>query len=417
MVKSFIHIDKIKEADRRIRDLVKHTPLIRMPNFSEKYEAEIFFKREDLQRVRSYKIRGAFNKIRSLVENGYVDTVVCSSAGNHAQGVAQVCNFLSIKGIIFMPTTTPQQKVQQVEMFGRDHIEIKLVGDTYDASYQVAREFSEANGYEFVHPFDDEKIIEGQGTVALEILKDIREPLDYILVPVGGGGLISGLISVLKQESPQTRIIAVEPEGAPSLKTSLNEGVNMTLNHIEKFVDGAAVKRMGDLPFSICKEGVDEVLIVPEGKICTTLLQLYNEKAIVVEPAGALSVAALDLIKDKIKGKRAACIISGGNNDISRMEEIKERSLLFEGVKHYFIVIFPQRAGALKEFVVNVLGETDDITYFEYTKKNSRARSSAVVGIELKNRTDFDPLLIRMKERGFFGEYLNDSPQLFQYII
>lgn len=417
MVKSFVHIDKIKDADRRIRDLVKHTPLIRMPNFSEKYDAEIFFKREDLQRVRSYKIRGAFNKISSLVENGRVDTVVCSSAGNHAQGVAQVCNFLSIKGIIFMPTTTPQQKVQQVQMFGRDNIEIKLIGDTYDASYEVAREFTKANGYEFVHPFDDEKIIEGQGTVALEILEDIKEPLDYILVPVGGGGLVSGLISVLKQQSPETKIIAVEPEGAPSLKTSLNEGVNTTLKKIEKFVDGAAVKKMGDLPFSICKEGVDEVLIVPEGKICTTLLQLYNEKAIVVEPAGALSVAALDLVKVKIKGKRVACIISGGNNDISRMEEIKERSLLYEGVKHYFIVIFPQRAGALKEFVVNVLGEEDDITYFEYTKKNSRARSSAVVGIELKNREDFDPLLRRMKERGFFGEYLNDSPQLFQYII
>jgi threonine dehydratase len=417
MVKSLIHIDRIKEADRRIRDLVKHTPLIRMPNFSENYDAEIFFKREDLQRVRSYKIRGAFNKISSLVEKGHVDTVVCSSAGNHAQGVAQVCNFLSIKGIIFMPTTTPQQKVQQVQMFGRDHIEIKLIGDTYDASYQVAREFTEANGFEFVHPFDDEKIIEGQGTVALEILKDIKEPLDYILVPVGGGGLVSGLISVLKRENPETKIIAVEPEGAPSLKTSLHRGVNTSLDQIEKFVDGAAVKRMGDLPFAICKEGVDEVLIVPEGKICTTLLKLYNEKAIVVEPAGALSVAALDLIKDEIKGKRVACIISGGNNDISRMEEIKERSLLFEGVKHYFIVIFPQRAGALKEFVVHVLGETDDITYFEYTKKNSRARSSAVVGIELKNRRDFEPLLIRMKEKGFFGEYLNDSPQLFQYII
>ncbi|MCA0933589.1 threonine ammonia-lyase IlvA [Lutimonas saemankumensis] len=417
MVKTFVHIDEIKDADHRIRDLVKHTPLIRMPNFSEKYEAEIFFKREDLQRVRSYKIRGAFNKIRSLVEDRHVDTVVCSSAGNHAQGVAQVCNFLSIKGIIFMPVTTPQQKVQQVQMFGRDHIEIKLIGDTYDASYQVARDYSEENGFEFVHPFDDQKIIEGQGTVALEILKDCKEPLDYLLVPVGGGGLISGLISVIKQTSLETKIIAVEPEGAPSLKTSLTKGVNTTLNEIEKFVDGAAVKRMGDLPFSICKEGVDEVVIVPEGKICSTLLQLYNEKAIVVEPAGALSVAALDLVKDKIKGKRVACIISGGNNDISRMEEIKERSLLYEGVKHYFIVIFPQRAGALKEFVVNVLGETDDITYFEYTKKNSRARSSAVVGIELKNREDFDPLLSRMKERGFYGEYLNDSPQLFQYII
>ena len=417
MTKPFVDIRKIDGANARIRALVKHTPLIKMPNFSEQYEAEVYFKREDLQRVRSYKIRGAFNKISSLAESNHVSTVVCASAGNHAQGVAQVCHFMAIKGIIFMPTTTPQQKVQQVQMFGREHVEIQLVGDTYDASYQVAREYSETNQLNFVHPFDDAGIIEGQGTVALELLEDLKEPLDFLFVPVGGGGLISGMISVFKERSPLTKIIGVEPEGAPSLKTSLAKGENTMLDHVEKFVDGAAVKRMGDLPFAICKEGVDDVLVVPEGKICTTLLKLYNEKAIVVEPAGALSVAALDFYKDEIKGKRIACIISGGNNDISRMEEIKERSMLYEGIKHYFMVIFPQRAGALKEFVVDVLGDTDDITYFEYAKKNSRARSSAVVGIELKSDRDFDPLLERMKEKGFFGEYLNDSPQLFQYLI
>ena len=300
-----------------------------------------------------------------------------------------------------MPTTTPQQKVQQVQMFGREHVEIQLVGDTYDASYHVAREFSETNGFDFVHPFDDQAIVEGQGTVALEMLHDLKEPLDYLFVPVGGGGLVAGMISVFKERSPQTKIIGVEPQGAPSLKTSLESGSNVSLDHIEKFVDGAAVKRMGDLPFAICQQEIHDVLVVPEGKICTTLLKLYNEKAIVVEPAGALSVAALDLYKDQIKGKRVACVISGGNNDISRMEEIKERSLLYEGVKHYFMILFPQRAGALKEFVVNVLGETDDITFFEYAKKNSRARSSAVVGIELKNSGDFDPLVKRMKEMGF----------------
>lgn len=417
MTQPFVDIGKVEAAAESIKALVRHTPLIMMPNFSERYEADIYFKREDLQRVRSYKIRGAFNKISSLLKEKKVEAVVCSSAGNHAQGVAQVCHFLKIKGIIFMPTTTPQQKVQQVQMFGREHVEIQLVGDTYDASYFVAREFSETNGFDFVHPFDDEGIIEGQGTVALEVLDDLKEPLDYLFVPVGGGGLIAGMISVFKERSPETKIIAVEPQGAPSLKTSLESGSNTSLNHIEKFVDGAAVKRMGDLPFAICQHEVDDVIVVPEGKICTTLLQLYNEKAIVVEPAGALSVAALDFYKDQIKGKRVACVISGGNNDISRMEEIKERSLLFEGVKHYFMVLFPQRAGALKEFVVNVLGTTDDITYFEYAKKNSRARSSAVVGIELKNSEDFDPLVSRMKEMGFFGKYLNDSPELFQYLI
>jgi threonine dehydratase len=271
--------------------------------------------------------------------------------------------------------------------------------------------------YEFVHPFDDPLIIAGQGTVALELLEDAEKPIDFLLVPVGGGGLISGLISVFRELSPNTRIIGVEPSGAPSLKTSLEQGENVELPEIDKFVDGAAVKKMGDLPFSICKDSVDEVLVVPEGKICTTLLQLYNEKAIVAEPAGALSVAALELIRDKIKGKSVVCIVSGGNNDISRMEEIKERSLLHEGMKHYFMVSFPQRAGALKEFVVNVLGQDDDITFFEYTKKNSRARSSALVGIELKRKSDFDPLVTRMKNRGFYGDYLNDKPQLFQLLV
>jgi len=417
MTKPYVDIDKVEAAAARIGDLVKHTPLIRMPNFSENYKAEIYFKREDLQRVRSYKIRGAFNKIASLVTDRRINTVVCASAGNHAQGVAQVCHFLKIRGIVFMPTTTPEQKVQQVKMFGREQVEIHLVGDTYDASYKVALEYSSENQIEFVHPFDDEQIIEGQGTVGLEILEDLKEPLDFLFVPVGGGGLISGIISVFQEKSPDTKIIGVEPEGAPSLRTSLNKGENTTLERIEKFVDGAAVERMGDLPFSICQEAVHDVVVVPEGKICTTLLKLYNEKAIVVEPAGALSVAALDFYREEIQGKRVACVISGGNNDISRMEEIKERSLLYEGLKHYFMVIFPQRAGALKEFVVHVLGETDDITYFEYAKKNSRARSSAVVGIQLKKDQDFEPLLNRMKELGFYGEYLNNSPQLFQFLI
>lgn len=412
-----IEIGNVINASERIKALVKHTPLIKMPVFSERYGAEIYFKREDLQRVRSYKIRGAFNKISSLIEEKNVSGVVCSSAGNHAQGVAQVCHYLGIKGVIFMPSTTPQQKVQQVEMFGKEQVEIRLVGDTYDASYEVAKEYCKVHGFEFVHPFDDELIIEGQATVGLEMLKDIEQPLDFLFVPVGGGGLVSGLISVFKKYSPGTKIIAVEPEGAPSLSKSLAMGINTSLDHIDKFVDGAAVKRIGDLPFAICKEGIEKVLVVPEGKICSTLLRLYNEKAIVVEPAGALSVAALDLYKNEIKGKRVACIISGGNNDISRMEEIKERSMLFEGLKHYFMVVFPQRAGALKEFVVNVLGDNDDITYFEYAKKNSRARSSAVVGIELKNRADYQPLIKRMKDLGFYGEYLNDSPQLFQFLI
>ncbi len=415
--KNRIPLDEIKKARQNIKDLVRHTPLIRMQLFSERYQSDIFFKREDLQRVRSYKIRGAFNKIRSLADSEGIDSVVCASAGNHAQGVAQACQFLNISGVIFMPSTTPMQKIRQVEMFGRDNVEVRLSGDTFDASYALARAYSEKEKIAFVHPFDDELIIAGQGTLALEIFEDSKDPIDYIFVPVGGGGLASGILSVFKELSPETKIIGVEPEGAPSLKRSLEKGKNTELEKIDKFVDGAAVKKMGDKTFAICKEYIDDVVTIPEGKVCSTLLKLYNEKAIVVEPAGALSVAALDLYRDKIRGKQVVCVISGGNNDITRMEEIKERALLFEGLKHYFIVPFPQRAGALKEFVVDVLGENDDITFFEYTKKSSRTTGSAVVGIELKNKKDFDPLVKRMKEKGFFGEYLNENPQLFQFLI
>jgi len=412
-----ILLEEIQKAQQNSKQLVKQTPLIKMPNYSVNYQCNLFFKREDLQRVRSYKIRGAFNKIKSLVEEKKVKTIVCASAGNHAQGVAQACNFLGISGIIFMPTTTPMQKIKQVQMFGAENVEVKLYGDTFDACYAIANEYSEAQKHEFVHPFDDEKIIAGQGTVGLELLEQTKKRIDYIFVPVGGGGLVSGVLSVFKELSPNTKIIGVEPEGAPSLKTSLKYGKNTELHSIDKFVDGAAVKRMGDLTFEICKKYIDDVITIPEGKICSILLKLYNEKAIVVEPAGALSIAALDYYKEKIVGKNVVCIVSGGNNDITRMEEIKERALLFEGLKHYFIVPFPQRAGALKEFVVDVLGKNDDITFFEYTKKNNRDRSAAVVGIELKNKDDFAPLVKRMKELGFMGEYLNENPQLFQFLI
>ncbi len=412
-----ISLGEIERAQQNIKELVKHTPLIKMLNFSENYQANIFFKREDLQRVRSYKIRGAYNKIKGLVVDEHVKSVVCASAGNHAQGVAQACHFLNISGVIFMPITTPMQKIRQVEMFGKDNVEVKLFGDTFDESFAIAKNFSEKNKIAFVHPFNDKKIIAGQGTLAMELLEDAKEKIDYIFVPVGGGGLVSGVISVFKELSPKTKIIGVEPEGAPSLKVSIKNGTNTELKTIDKFVDGAAVKRMGDLTFDICKNYIDDVITVPEGKVCSTLLKLYNEKAIVVEPAGALSVSALDYYKKKIKGKNVVCIISGGNNDITRMEEIKERSLLFEGLKHYFIVPFPQRAGALKEFVVNVLGENDDIAFFEYTKKSSRTQGSAIVGIELKNKADFKPLIERMERLGFLGEYLNDNPQLFQFLI
>ncbi len=415
--KQRISLEKIYKAQQSIKGVVQTTPLVFMKNFSERYQANIYFKREDVQVVRSYKIRGAYNKIQGLSKEELINGIVCASAGNHAQGVAYACNKLKVYGTIFMPVTTPNQKIDQVNMFGGQFVEVRLFGDSFDDSQKAASEFCKENKSTFVHPFDDLDVIAGQGTVGLEILNDSEKPIDYLFLPVGGGGLASGVGSVFKNLSPSTQLIGVEPKGAPSLTTSLKNGVNTTLTHLEKFVDGAAVKRMGEITFDLCKELLDGTDTICEGLICSTILKVYNENALVVEPAGALSIAALEKHKEQIIGKTVVCIVTGGNNDITRMEEMKERALLYEGLKHYFIIRFPQRAGALKEFVVDVLGVNDDIAYFEYTKKNNRDKGPAVVGIELKSKDDFDPLIARMEQKGFLGEYLNENPELFQFLI
>jgi threonine dehydratase len=412
-----LSILNIESAYQRIKEVVSQTMLSKNLNLSEKYKANILLKREDLQLVRSYKLRGAYNKIASLTKAEQHKGIVCASAGNHAQGFAFSCHKLGIKGRIFMPSTTPKQKIRQVHMFGKDSIEIILIGDTYDDAYAAAIKDCTQNGSVFVHPFDDEFVIAGQGTVGLEILHEIDVKIDYLFIPVGGGGLISGVGSYFKQISPETKIIGVEPLGAPAMKESLDKGERVTLKNFEKFVDGAAVSTIGQLNFEIAKEVVDDMILVPEGKVCTTILQLYNEDAIVVEPAGALSIAALDFYKDKIKGKNVVCIVSGGNNDITRTEEIKERSLLYEGLKHYFIIRFPQRAGALRDFLVDVVGDEDDITHFEYTKKNSREQGPALVGIETKSREDYEKLIGRMKEKGINYQLVNENPDLFHLLI
>ena len=410
-------LGKVYKARDRIKGVAVHTPLIKNENLSEEFSAQIYLKREDLQPVRSYKLRGAYNKIVSLTDEEKVKGVVCASAGNHAQGVAFACYKLNIKATIFMPVTTPPQKTKQVKLFGKDKVEVVLKGDTFDASFEEASSFCEKIGALFIHPFDDEKVIAGQGTVGLELLDDHPEPIDYLFVPIGGGGLAAGLITVFKELSPHTKIIGVEPAGAASMKTSIEKGVNTTLEHLDKFVDGAAVKRVGDQPFKICKNNLHEIIPVPEGKVCTTILRLYNEEAIVVEPAGALTIAALDFYKENIKDKNVVCIVSGGNNDISRTEEIKERSLLYEGLKHYFLVQFPQRPGALKEFVTEILGPHDDITYFQFSKKNNRETGPAVVGLELKDQSDFPQIEERLKHRNFEYQYLNDNGNLFTSLI
>ena len=315
-----------------------------------------------------------------------------------------------------MPIITPKQKVTQTKMFGENFIEIKLVGDTFDDCAVAAKQYTEENKMIFIPPFDDYRIIEGQGTVGVEILED-QSDIDFIFVPVGGGGLSAGVGSYFKTYSPKTKIIGVEPEGAPSMFEALKAGNPITLDKIESFVDGAAVKRIGDITFSICKDVLDDMRLVPEGKICSTILKLYNEDAIVVEPAGAMSIAVLDDFAEEIKGKNIVCIVSGSNNDIDRMQEIKERSLQYEGLKHYFLISFAQRPGALKEFVNNVLGPTDDITRFEYMQKTNKENGPALVGIELQSKEDYDLLLAKLKASHIGFNEINKNDQLFGYLI
>lgn len=404
-------------AAERLKKVVNRTPLSYSHSLSRQYQCHVYLKREDLQVVRSYKLRGAYNMMSTLPAEKLQHGVVCASAGNHAQGFAFSCKQLNVKGVVFMPIITPKQKVNQTRMFGEDMIEIKLVGDTFDDCAIAAKQYTEQNNMTFIPPFDDIRIIEGQATVGVEVLEELSTPIDYVFVPIGGGGLASGVGSYFKEFSPVTQIVGVEPEGAPSMTEALKAGHPVTLDSIDRFVDGAAVKRIGDATFSICKEVLADMQTVPEGKVCSTILKLYNENAIVVEPAGALSIAVLDQYADKIKGKTVVCIVSGSNNDIDRMPEIKERSLQYEGLKHYFLVRFAQRPGALKEFVNNVLGPNDDITRFEYMQKTNKETGPALVGVELQQRNDYQRLLLKMQEYRIDYTELNKNDNLFGYLV
>jgi threonine dehydratase len=403
-------------AKERLQKIVNRTPLTYNHNLSRKYQCDVFLKREDLQVVRSYKLRGAYNMMSSLPADQLQNGVVCASAGNHAQGFAYSCKKLNVKGVVFMPIITPNQKVKQTKMFGEGFIEVKLTGDTYDDCAVAAKQYTLENNMTFIPPFDDIRIIEGQATVGIEILED-RSDIDFLFVPVGGGGLSAGVGSVFKTFSPKTKVIGMEPEGAPSMYEALKAGKPVTLENIERFVDGASVKRVGDLTFSICKEVLDDMRLVNEGKVCSTILQLYNEDAIVVEPAGALSIAVLDDYAEAIKGKTIVCIVSGSNNDIDRMQEIKERSLQYEGLKHYFLIRFAQRPGALKEFVNHVLGPNDDITRFEYMQKHNKETGPALVGIELQSRTDYEILVQNMDRFNINYTELKQNDNLFGYLV
>ncbi|EHI74735.1 threonine dehydratase [Streptococcus criceti] len=399
--------DVVKAHDV-LKDVVERTPLEFDRYLSEKYQATIYLKRENMQRVRSFKLRGAYYAIHQLSDEDKANGVVCASAGNHAQGVAYTCNEMKISATIFMPITTPQQKITQVKFFGGAYVDIQLVGDTFDASAQAAQEFTKAQGRTFIPPFDDDNVQAGQGTVAYEIYEQAKDEgvdFDSILVPVGGGGLIAGVATYMKDVSPDIWVVGVESNGARSMRAAFDKGHPVKLEHIDKFADGIAVQQVGQKAYEVARRTVDQLVGVDEGLISETLIDMYSRQGIIAEPAGAASIAALEVLKEAIKGKTLVCIISGGNNDINRMQEMEERALIYDGVKHYFVVNFPQRPGALREFVNNILGPNDDITRFEYIKRAAKGTGPCLVGVTLSDKHDYDGLLSRLA--GFDPNYIN----------
>ena len=420
-VKTTLNAKDVDNAYLRIKDVVKETPLQFDLYLSQKYDCNVYLKREDLQWVRSFKLRGAYNAISVLTSEAKEKGITCASAGNHAQGVAYTAKALNLKAVIFMPVTTPLQKVNQVKFFGSKNVKIILTGDTFDDCLKEALIYTEQNHMTFIDPFNNVDTITGQGTLAKEILNQSSNDsitFDYLFAAIGGGGLISGISTYMNQYSPQTKIIGVEPSGASSMYESVVvQNKIVTLDHIDKFVDGASVARVGDITYDIAKKFVDDYIQVDEGAVCSTILDMYSKQAIVAEPAGALSVSALEQYKEKIKGKTVVCVVSGGNNDINRMKEIEERSLLYEEMKHYFILNFPQRPGALKEFVNDVLGPQDDITKFEYLKKTSQNTGTVIIGIQLKNHDDLNQLKINVHDFDPSNIYINENKMLYSLLI
>lgn len=406
----------IKEAQEKLQHIITPTPLTESSNFSKKFGATVLLKREDLQVVRSHEIRGAYNKISSLSTEQKKQGVICSSIGNQALAVAFACHQLKITAKIYMSKNTAENKVKQIQFFGKNYIQIILAGDTIGDAFAIAVGDASLNHKVFIHPFDDLKVIAGQGTIGLEILDKFHKPIDYLFVPINGGALASGISTVFKQLSPHTKIIGVQALVDSSIKTD-TANKKTRLHPFDKFVNGAAAKKANDLAFTICKKNLDDIILVPEGKLCTTILNLYSKEAILLEPAGALSIAALDYYAEIIKGKTVVCIVSGGNSEVEKIVEIKECSLLYEGLIHYFIIQFPRRLGILKEFVNDILGPDDNIAYFHFAKKDSLTKSTAVIVLELKNPNDIYSIKKKLNGKGFEYKNIDGKHDLFTQLI
>lgn len=403
--------DKARAAEVAMREVFPATPLQRNLHLSERFGADIWLKREDLSPVRSYKLRGAFNAMRKLPDQ---NLFVCASAGNHAQGVAYMCKHFGVKGVIFMPVTTPQQKIQKTRMFGGDQVEIHLTGDYFDHTLAAAQDWCAQEGGHFLSPFDDADVIEGQASVAVEIEAQLGRVPDYVILPVGGGGMSSGVVSWF---GLRTKCLFVEPVGGACLRAALAAGHPVTLDHVDTFVDGAAVGRIGAQTFELLKHTeLSDVLLLSEDRICTTIIEMLNVEGIVLEPAGALAIEALSEIQALIRGKTVVCVSSGGNFDFERLPEVKERAQRYSGVKKYFILRLPQRPGALKEFLT-ILGPEDDIARFEYLKKSARNFGSVLIGIETKHPESFDRLFARLDDAGFTYTDITNDETVAQFVI
>lgn len=412
--------DRVREAVEAIRPLFAPTPLQENAFLSRRYGARILLKREDLSPVRSYKIRGAHNFFRKALARGEgANHFVCASAGNHAQGFAYACRFFEKQGVVFMPVTTPQQKIDKTRLFGGPFIEIRLVGDFFDSCLRAALDYAASSGGTMVPPFDHPDIIEGQAGVACEIADEIgADGFDMLVLPVGGGGLASGSVRFLREMGADPRFVFTEPVGAPSLKTALQEGRRVKLPRIDNFVDGAAVAEIGEAPLEVLQGfGSDSVRLVPENRLCATMVEMLNVEGVVLEPAGALSIDVLkDFAPHEIAGKTVVLVVSGGNFDFERLPDVKERALRFEGLKKYFVFRFPQRPGALRDFL-DLLGPDDDITRFEYLKKSARNFGSVLIGIETKDRGNFAVLAERFEAAGWAYEDITENETIAALVI